>query len=64
MFFYCTLLGAEPTVLEAPKNTVVTEHEDAAFTCIVIGGPQPEVYWNKGEVFLLLLLFLNLSYPA
>lgn len=50
------LSGAKPTIIEAPKNITVIQHEDVVFTCKVTGGPQPEVFWKKGEIFLLFLL--------
>ncbi|BFZ02837.1 hypothetical protein BsWGS_05876 [Bradybaena similaris] len=42
--------SAKPSIIEAPKNITVIQHEDISFTCKVTGGPQPEVFWKKDGV--------------
>ncbi|KAH9515062.1 Protein sidekick-2 [Bulinus truncatus] len=51
-YTYLSVNSAPPSILEAPKNTTVTEFQDTAFTCKVFGGPVPDVYWKKDEVNL------------
>ncbi|XP_013063679.2 protein sidekick-2-like [Biomphalaria glabrata] len=47
-----TVNSAPPSILEAPKNATVAEFLDTGFTCKVIGGPLPDVYWTKDGVNL------------
>ncbi|GFN78217.1 protein sidekick-2, partial [Plakobranchus ocellatus] len=42
--------SAPPTVIQAPSNKTVAEHEDTGFTCQVSGGPRPDIYWTKDGV--------------
>ncbi|RUS74988.1 hypothetical protein EGW08_017255 [Elysia chlorotica] len=44
--------SAPPTLVQAPKDKTVEEGKDTSFTCEVIGGPRPEIYWTKDGVNL------------
>ena len=47
LYFPCS--GAPPTLIQPPKDKTVAEHKDTDFTCLITGGPRPEIYWTKGK---------------